>query len=225
VNESGKRSPAKLFWVVILLIVLYAALDILAQSLPPYYSPVRQPESDLAVGTFGFIMTLNFLNRGVLSLVFIFAFLETLDRAGVSRSHFRTGVCLLSVWAIGAILLALFQTDVPATPVSWHGAIHLVVAVAAFIGGAFGTVAISRNIRHYPALEGLNHVALPTVVFVMICFVAQVVVLFVPVLNAQIGGLIERVFLGSVLLWIGLVSAYLATHVPVLDLDPDRRIT
>lgn len=70
-NENKKRNPAKLFWVVILLIILYAVLDVIAQSLPPHYSPISQAESDLAVGRFGFIMTLNFLNRGVLSYIYL----------------------------------------------------------------------------------------------------------------------------------------------------------
>jgi hypothetical protein len=63
---------------------------------------------------------------------------------------------LLGAWAIGAILLALFLADVPATPVSWHGAIHIVVAVIAFIGGAFGAFAISRKLGKNHKFEGLK---------------------------------------------------------------------
>jgi hypothetical protein len=212
-NNYKRRNLAKFFWVVILLIILYAVLDVIAQSLPPHYSPIRQTESDLAVGEFGFIMTLNFLNRGVLSLIFIFAFLRTLDLAGVARSHFRTGTYLLGAWALGAILLAVFPTDVPATPVSWHGAIHIVVAVIAFLGGALGTFAISRKLGISHEFEALKPVALPLSVIAMIFFVIEFGVLFVsPGLSARISGLTERVFLSSVLLWIGIVSAYLAIH-------------
>lgn len=213
-NEFKKANPAKFFWIVILLIILYFALDVIAQSLPPHYSPISQPESDLAVGTFGFIMTLNFLNRGVLSLVFIFAFLITLDLRGIARSRFRAGTYLLGVWAIGAILLAIFPTDVqPGTPVSWHGAIHLVVAVVAFIGGAFGTYAISRKLGQDHEFDGLGHVALPLSVIVLIFWAIDFGLPFLSKLNARVGGLAERVFLASVLLWIGIVSAYLATRV------------
>jgi len=213
-NEYNKRNPAEFFWVVILLIILYAVLDVIAQILPPHYSPISQAESDLAVGGFGFIMTLNFLNRGTLSLIFIFAFLRTLDLTGVARSYFRTGTYLLGAWAIGAILLAIFPTDVPATPVSWHGAIHLFVAVIAFIGGALGTFAISRKLGKNHEFEGLKHIALPLSVVVLICWAIEFGVPFISAqLNARIGGLTERVFLTSVLLWIGIVSAYLATHI------------
>ena len=70
-----------------------------AQLLPPHYSPISQAESDLAVGKFGFIMTINFLNRGVLSLLFIYAFLRTLDFAGVSTVTISNGN--IPVWVRG----------------------------------------------------------------------------------------------------------------------------
>jgi len=210
IDESGS---ARLFWAVILGIVLYVVLDVVAQLLPPHYSPINQAESDLAVGKFGFIMTINFLNRGVLSILFIYAFLKTRDYAGVARSQFRTGIYLLGAWAVGAILLAIFPTDVSATPVSVHGAIHLVVALIAFIGGAFGTLAISQKLPQNGKFHGLKRIALPLSIIVVVLFVVEFGMLFVlHNLNSRIGGLVERLFLGSVLLWIGVVSAYLATH-------------
>jgi hypothetical protein len=210
-DKAGKSGYSRLFWVVILELVLYVALDVVAQLLLPHYSPISQAESDLAVGKFGFIMTINFLNRGVLSLLFIFAFLQILDSVGVARSRFRTGTYLLGAWAVGAILLAIFPTDVPATPVSWHGAIHLVVAVIAFIGGAFGTLAVSQRLGR--EFGGLKRITLPLSVIVVLFWVVELGLPFVaPHLNGRIDGLTERLFLGSVLLWIGVLSAYFATN-------------
>ncbi len=217
-DKFKKTDPSKLFWGVILGIILYVVLDIIAQILPPHYNPISQAESDLAVGKFGLIMTVNFLNRGVLSLLFIFGFLQALAVKGIAKSPFRTGLSLLGVWAVGALLLAVFPTDVPATLVSWHGAIHLVVAIIAFIGGAFGTWAISLKMKQSRGLEGLKRIALLLSVIVIIFWVIEFGLPFVfPHLNARIGGLTERLFLVSVLLWIGIVSAYLATHTRVAD--------
>lgn len=214
-DKFKKADSAKLFWIVILGIILYAILDVIAQVLPPHYSLISQAESDLAVGKFGLIMTANFLNRGILSLLFIFAFLQILDAKGVARSPFRAGTYLLGVWAVGALLLAIFPTDVPATPVSWHGAIHLVVAIIAFIGGAFGTLTISLKLGQNRLFEGLKRIALPLALIVVIFWAIEFGLPFVfPHLNVRIGGLTERLFLGSVLLWMGVVSAYLATHMP-----------
>ena len=46
-------------------IALYLVLDVVAQMLPPHYSPVRQAESDLAVGPYGYVMTINFVVREI----------------------------------------------------------------------------------------------------------------------------------------------------------------
>ncbi len=213
-SKTKKDYTDKVFWIVIIEIILYVVLDVIAQILPPHYNPISQPESDLAVGKFGFIMTINFLNRGVLSLAFIFAFLRTLDLTGTARSRFRAGTYLLGLWAVGALLLAAFPTDVPATPISWHGAIHLVVALLAFIGGAFGTFAISRELTQNRRLENLKRIAFPLSIVVVICWVIEFGLPIVfPHLNSNIGGLTERIFLASVLLWIAAVSAYFATHI------------
>ena len=63
--DNSKRSKLRqVFITVDVLIVLYIVLDAIAQALPPHYSPISQAESLLAVGPYGYIMTINFLNRG-----------------------------------------------------------------------------------------------------------------------------------------------------------------
>ena len=194
-TDASKKTITTLFWITIAGLVLYVVLDAIAQILPPHYSPVSQAESDLAVGKYGFLMTLNFLNRGLLSLAFILAFLRSVDLVGQNRSRFKNGIYLMSVWAVGAILLAFFPTDVPATPISWHGAIHLVVALIAFICGAFGTLVISLKLDEKVTLQrGLRRIALPFAVIVVICWVIEFGVPFVvPHLNEKIGGLTETI--------------------------------
>ena len=117
-DKFKKADSAKLFWIVILGIVLYVILDVIAQILPPHYSPISQAESDLAVGKFGLIMTVNFLNRGVLSLLFVFAFLQTLDVKSVARLPFRTGAYLLGIWRAG---LSLYWCKVVVSLIFWFG--------------------------------------------------------------------------------------------------------
>ena len=195
----------RLFWVVIAAIVLYVVLDAVAQSLPPYYSPIKDAESDLAVGPYGYIMAINFLNRGILSLVFLYAVSRTVKADLETVRGFRTGTYVFGVWAVGAILLAFFPTDVPATPVSWHGVIHLVVAALAFLGGSFGSLMLSLQ---FSKSEALRNVKTPALVIAAL----SVVFLFVGfgTLTGPIGGLTERIFLGSVLLWQLVVSFRLA---------------
>jgi hypothetical membrane protein len=204
---SQARRSRLLFAVAIAGIVLYVALDAIAQSLPPHYSPISQAESDLAVGPYGYIMTLNFINRGVLSLSFLFALVLTANSSDTTSPRFRRGAYLFAVWSVGALLLAAFPTDVPATPVSWHGAVHLVVAILAFLGGAFGALYVSLGMAGNRPMARARVVAFPLAAIAVVLCLAELLGGLAPGLNANYGGLIERLFLGSVLLWIGSVSA------------------
>jgi hypothetical membrane protein len=103
-------------------VILYAALDALAQSLPPHYSPLSQAESDLAVGPYGYIMAVNFINRGILSLLFLLGFSGTVRPS----SEYKRGYYLIGAWAVGSMVLAAFPTDVGGTP-TIHGVVHIVV--------------------------------------------------------------------------------------------------
>lgn len=213
-NSSEAPDSRRLFWIVIFGIILYIVLDVIAQVLPPHYSPISQAESDLAVGQYGLIMTINFLNRGILSLLFIYAFFKTLDLVKVDRQQFRSGTYLLGAWAVGAILLAIFPDGEPSTGIFLvHGGVHLVIAIIAFIGGAFGALIISRKLRKVRELQGLSRIAMPlSIIAVILWFIEFLPPFILPHLNAYIGGLTERLFIGSVLLWIAAVSAYIATH-------------
>jgi Protein of unknown function (DUF998) len=190
-------------------LILYVLLDIVAQILPPYYNPIRTAESDLAVGPYGYIMTLNFLNRGILSLLFLYALTKTIHSPGGfetsnARRQFKIGTIIFGVWGVGAILLAIFPTDVPATPISWHGAIHGVLALPVFIGGAIGAVILSLQFGKSRILRSAKPASLSIAVLS-----AVLLIIVVPTLTTSIGGLTERLFLGSVLLWVGFVSVYL----------------
>jgi hypothetical membrane protein len=190
-------------------VLLYVVLDAVVQLLPPHYSPISQAESDLAVGPYGYIMTLNFLNRGALSLEFLFALMGTVRLAGEKVSRYRSGFYLLGMWSVGALLLAVFPTDVPSTPVSWHGAIHLIVAVIAFIGGGFGALMISVRMNG-EVFRVARRFALPMGVLSVVFLLVEVLGPFsAPHLMSDYGGLVERVFLGSLLAWISAVAAYM----------------
>jgi hypothetical protein len=206
--EQKKTLATRLFLIVIFCIILYVALDAIAQILPPHYSPISLAESLLAVGEYWYIMTVNFLNRGFLSLMFIFAFVVALNVMSVSTKPFRLGIALLAIWAVGAILLAFF----PATQ-TWQGAFHLTIALVAFIGGGFGTLEISRKMNLVAELRGVARIANILSMIVVASWAVEFLLPFVtPHLNAEIGGLTERIFLGGVLLWVGIVSGYFATH-------------
>ena len=208
-DEAAQANRARfLFAMALLGVLLYVILDLVAQYLLPRYSPISQAESDLAVGPYGYIMTLNFVNRGILSLCFLFAIMLAANSGDSSSPRLERGAWLFAAWSIGALLLAAFPTDVPPTPISWHGAVHLVVAIVAFLGGALGALYISLGMNGNRTVGKARGVALPLAFLsVVLCFVEVSGAVVAPGIFAQYGGLVERLFLGSILLWVALVSA------------------
>ena len=206
------RRTRSLFVLTLALLALYVALDAIAQALPPHYSPISQAESDLAVGPYGYIMTLNFVNRGVLSLCFLFALALAANSSDTAGLRFRRGGYLFATWAVGSLLLAAFPTDVPSTSVSLHGAVHLLLAVIAFAAGAVGALYISLGMSGNRELSRARGVAIPLAYLsAFLCAVELLGAFVAPGLFAHYGGLTERLFLGSVLAWMGAVSARMLT--------------
>jgi len=221
VDRITKSTNVRVLYIVVLVgIILYLILDAVAQLLPPHYSPISQAESDLAVGPFGLIMTINFINRGIFSLVFLFSFAATIRLTGEKVAQYRGGLYLFSAWSIGALLLAFFPTDVPATPISWHGVIHLAVAIVAFITGAFGALLLSIRMSENKTLRNVRRFALPIgILAVVFCLIEFLTTFFAPHLTSKFGGLFERLFLGTMLAWIGIVAAYSVNH-KEMPIDP-----
>ncbi|MGA7923169.1 MAG: DUF998 domain-containing protein [Thermoplasmata archaeon] len=208
-------SSDRWFWAVVAGVVLYAILDIIAQVLPPHYSAITQAESDLAVGPYGWIMSINFVNRGAFSLLFLVALAGWIRRNGSSLEPYRVGIALQGIWGVGALLLAAFPTDVPSTPVSWHGAIHLVVAILAFIGGCLGTLMLTLRLERQESLRTLRPYLLVIGALSVLFLLVDLGLPFVaPRVADRVGGLTERLLLGSVLLWIFVLSFYLGWKHP-----------
>jgi hypothetical protein len=195
--------PRRALTLAVIGIALYVVLDVIAQLLPPHYSPISQAESDLAVGPYGYVMAVNFVIRGLLT----FAFLLGLVGATRLGKTARVGLALLAVWGAGAFVLAVSPTDV-GTMVTVHGTIHNITAAVAFTGGAFGALLLST---HFPAEERLRPLGSPARILsalAVVMYFATLAALFLRRLS-HVFGLIERLFIGLVLLWILVVALQL----------------
>jgi hypothetical protein len=202
VAQPASQRAARFGALVIAGVVIYVALDIVAQYLPPHYNPIRQPESDLGVGPYGWIMSLNFVVRGAIAL----ALLVGLRCALAPAARPRLGLILLLVWATGDVLLAVFRTDIPPHRATIHGVIHLLVAFIAFVAVALSELILSLRLATDPHWAAIRPFLLGLACAALVAMVA----LFLHVLpRAQIGGLIERLFLGLVLLWMVVAGLWL----------------
>ncbi|HEX3722982.1 MAG TPA: DUF998 domain-containing protein [Nitrolancea sp.] len=183
-------------------IVLYLILDVIAQLLPPHYSPIHQAESDLAVGHYGYVMTINFVVRGFLSFALLFSLTHELPLP----AHSRFGQIALGIWSAGAFLLALFPADVTSGHHTFHGVVHIVVAVIAFASVATAEVLISRK------LSTTNWPAKTRALFTTLALWTALTLLLLALSSARprVGGLFERLFIASALLWMLMVALQIA---------------
>ena len=204
VTDNSKRSTVRQQFVIVdALIVLYIVLDVIAQSLPPHYSPISQAESLLAVGPYGYIMTINFLNRGVFSLLFVYAMIQTFSMIGVNWRNYRLGLCAIVIWGVGALLLAGF----PATGRTIG--IHTIIAIVVLIAAPLGELSISLKLSQTKVLAGAKKIALVIAGLAVLSMLFYWGVLpFLHTLKSDYSGLFERVLIGSVIAWMGIMSTY-----------------
>ena len=71
IQGRDTHSTQLLLGTVLVGTLIAVLIEVIVQGLPPHYSPVSQPESDLAVGPYGFLEAISFFMRGALTLVFI----------------------------------------------------------------------------------------------------------------------------------------------------------
>ena len=135
------RKYAPLSSAILWAVAASIALEVIAQCLPPHYSPVSQPESDLAVGPFGWVESISLLMRGLVTLMFLRVVL------GLAPAGRRPplGAFVLGISALGKVVLALAPTDLTARPETMHGVVHAIAALTAFLFGTAGQVLLARN--------------------------------------------------------------------------------
>jgi hypothetical membrane protein len=114
-------------------VIIYAIVDVILQLLPPHYSPIREAESNLAVGPFGWIMAINFFGRGITSCALIVVLART-----APRTRLRTaGLVFFSIAGFCSAFIAFVPTDVPkgggVHAATLHGTIHLIGASSGFV--------------------------------------------------------------------------------------------
>jgi hypothetical protein len=213
-NDNSKLSRVhQLFVVVDALIVIYAVLDAIAQVLPPHYSPISQAESLLAVGPYGYIMTVNFLVRGIFSLLFVYAFVQILAMHGENWRSYKLGLYAIGIWGAGALLLAGF----PATGRTLG--IHTIIGITVFIAAPLGELSISLKLDRVEALAGVKRIALVIAILgVLFTVFFWVLLPFLPHLKSSYDGFFERLLIGSVILWMGIMATHILSHVDSLTL-------
>jgi Protein of unknown function (DUF998) len=213
-NNSKLSRVRQLFVIVDTLIILYVVLDTIAQVLPPHYSPLSQAESLLAVGPYGYIMTVNFLNRGVFSLLFLYALVQILTLLGQNWRIYKLGLYAIGIWGGGALLLAGF----PATGSTLVS--HTIIGIIVFIAAPIGELSISLKLGRLKPLAGIKKIALVIAILgVLFMGFYWGLLPFLHQLKGTYGGLFERLLIGSDILWMGVMATYILLRVHSVELE------
>jgi hypothetical protein len=188
-------------------IVAYVALGLSAQLLTPGYDVLSMGVSALAVGPHSRLMKAGFVARGIAALALVGALVLALPAAARSP----VGETLIVVWGLGAIVLAIYDTDMPGQPRSAHGAVHALVAAVAYVAVAAGELLVALRLDGDPAWRPLAPWATALAVVVLIALVAPFVAFGAAARSmteglGRYGGLVQRVFLGLALAWMVLVA-------------------
>ncbi len=191
-------------------IAIYIVLDIVAQLLPPHYSPIRQAESDLGVGPYGWVMDVNFVIRGILSLAFVYGLYRAWPKAlGTPRAS----LALIGAWGVGAFVLAVSPTDISG-PATLHGTVHLVTAFLSFLFVAVGALGVSYSMPDAAPWLAVRPYARALAVLTAIALVVLFLGTGIPRVEENLFGLLERIFLGFALLWMLVVCLHLLRSEP-----------
>jgi hypothetical membrane protein len=190
-------------WCTVIAVIVYVGVDVLLKFLRPDYSLLYNAESDYGRGPWYWVMDLNFLLRGALSLAVVVA----LARAARLDERGRPGLTLIAIWAACSALLAFFADDIEGQPLTASGIVHLVLAFVAFICVAVGTILVSVSLRSdaqwRPVATALLALSVAgAAAFLLLASAAGH--------KHAPGGLYERVFLGIELLWIALAGWHMA---------------
>lgn len=202
-TEVVDRQIARASGRVLTLLAVSIALELVAQALPPHYSPSTDTESALAVGPYGWIEAISLCLRGGMVFLLLHAARLALPPAYDSR----LGDALLGCVAAAKFVIAFVPTDLAPRPETLHGAIHAVVAFASFFAAAIGEVLVARQLLPVTWMPArlLLQLARITVAW-------SVVVAIGAGMGLGFWGVLERIETVLLLGWIAVFAAALRRH-------------
>lgn len=163
------------------------------------YALIGDNISELAIGRYGYVQTAAFFAAGVGSLAIAVGICLTTSGSWSSR----VGSVLVGLWGAGAVLAAIFPTDRIDNPedllsLTTVGTIHIVVALLAFVCGIASMFVLSGTFKRDARWRALWPVS------VALAF-AALVVFFLQSEGPWVG-LYQRMYVGTITLWLILVA-------------------
>lgn len=188
--------------VTVLGAVVYVVVDAMLALLRPDYSLLHNAESDYGRGPFFWLMDGNFLLRCLLSLTLVRALFVAFPK----NKALKHASFWLIIWAVASGLLAFFADNPYGYPKLRSGSVHQLLAVIDFVAIMVGMILVTRRLA---ATKQARTVTYTLTSLTVIAFLALVLLKPTHFQPHALGGLYERIFLGSVLLWEAVIAAHL----------------
>lgn len=167
----------------------FFAIMLVLGAVSPGYDAISRMGSELSLGPLGGIMIANFLGLGLVEV----AFGAMLWRSVGPAFSGRLGAAMVMLVGVAFVDAGVFLTDRAGAPVTTHGVLHVLAAVAIFfIAVPIGGLALAwrcRRWRGFAAYSALTAVATP-------------LLLVATFTSGGIEGLMERVVIGVALAWL-----------------------
>ena len=165
--------------------------------LPTSYLPVQDPVSNYAVSRYGYLYQIQAFSSGICAaclLAWLVSFLPSSPTVGLIG---------LAAYALSRMLIIFFPTDVK-PPMTWKGAIHVILATTSFTGVAVAVGSLTKTLIGVPGWASATLLLRIAQTLTDACAVGfAAVILIAPFRRVQ--GLVERgIYLGA-LTWLGTV--------------------
>lgn len=176
-----------------------------AHLLPTGYDAMRDAISDYGVGAYHRYYRAMMLLLGLGTALLVIALARDTEAQNL-------GLAFLGAYAAARLGIAFFMTDLPGTPVTSAGRVHVVLAAVAFTAIAFGAADVTGAIDGSPGWSGgvagvlrfeSKAVGL-TAALTLVCFL-------VPLARQRVFGLVERMLYVASAAWLITASIHLAT--------------
>ncbi len=195
--------------------VFFVAVVALLPLFRPDYSSVDEPISRLLLGPYGYVQSGALFAAGLGSILLAVG----LRRATRGESGSLLGCSLIGLWGLGFALAGIILTDGQGKPLESAWVFHAVVAAAAFVSAPAGILVLSRIFAQdarwssfYPLSLALGFAAVVALIDVVAVWngLATLAEDIGPAARRFQGlGVIQRVLIGTVILWMILAAARL----------------
>ena len=201
--STTRQEARRLELVAVIAIVGQAFFAATALLLPlvSEYSLTADYISELAIGRYGYLQTAAFFAVGSGTL----ALAAGIRVATKGSWGSRVGSVFIGLYGLGGILVGIFPTDeVDAagrieSPTS-VGTVHIGVSALAFVFGIAGMFVLSRTFKRDARWRAFWPLSLELAVAALVAFIVSV-----PSHGPWVG-LIQRIFIGTIILWQVLVA-------------------